>query len=192
VKRTARVIVASAGTIAVTLGAAIFAIEQALALGFQGIDDANIFLRYARNLVEGHGFSYNPESGGVQGFTSELWLVFCAYAELFGEHRSTALVIASVALIAAAFVTVVLVSSRALRRVGAARSATGITLGVAVAVLATHPAWFAWHVGRARIVSPGSERSGPGPHLGSDASRVVSPGRSRVDGPARRERGVSR
>lgn len=41
-----------------------------------GIDDANIYMVYMRNLAEGHGFVYNPGGEHVEGFTSLLWTLF--------------------------------------------------------------------------------------------------------------------
>ena len=43
-----------------------------------GIDDANIFFKYAENLSNGHGFVYNIEGERVEGFTSLLWVLVCA------------------------------------------------------------------------------------------------------------------
>lgn len=43
-----------------------------------GIDDADIFFVYARNLCEGHGFVYNITGSPVEGFTSLLWTLICA------------------------------------------------------------------------------------------------------------------
>ncbi len=40
-----------------------------------GIDDANIYFVYVRNLVEGHGFVYIPGGERVEGFTSMLWVL---------------------------------------------------------------------------------------------------------------------
>ncbi|MBN8667736.1 MAG: hypothetical protein J0M30_09565 [Chitinophagales bacterium] len=40
-----------------------------------GIDDANIYFVYVRNLVEGHGFVYIPGGERVEGFTSILWVL---------------------------------------------------------------------------------------------------------------------
>lgn len=39
-----------------------------------GIDDADIFLVYARNFASGNGFIYNIGSERVEGFTSLLWV----------------------------------------------------------------------------------------------------------------------
>ncbi|VGO21558.1 hypothetical protein SCARR_03632 [Pontiella sulfatireligans] len=43
-----------------------------------GIDDADIFLVYARNFAEGHGFVYNVGGERVEGFTSMLWTLICS------------------------------------------------------------------------------------------------------------------
>jgi arabinofuranosyltransferase len=43
-----------------------------------GIDDADIFLVYARNFSEGHGFVYNIGGERVEGFTSMLWVLMCS------------------------------------------------------------------------------------------------------------------
>ena len=39
-----------------------------------GVDDADIFLRYARNLLDGHGLVWNPGGERVEGFSSPIWL----------------------------------------------------------------------------------------------------------------------
>jgi len=45
-----------------------------------GIEDANIFFVYAMNIAGGHGFVYNIGSERVEGFTSLLWILICAFA----------------------------------------------------------------------------------------------------------------
>lgn len=45
-----------------------------------GIDDANIFFTYARNISNGHGFVFNVNGEKVEGFTSLLWVLICAAA----------------------------------------------------------------------------------------------------------------
>ena len=46
-----------------------------------GVDDANIFFKFAHNLSSGLGFSFNPDGERVEGFTSFLWLLIitCLY-----------------------------------------------------------------------------------------------------------------
>ncbi|HKY22300.1 MAG TPA: hypothetical protein VJM31_13890 [Vicinamibacterales bacterium] len=43
-----------------------------------GIDDANIFLVYARNISAGEGFVFNAGGERVEGFTSLLWVLICS------------------------------------------------------------------------------------------------------------------
>ena len=43
-----------------------------------GIDDANIYMVYMKNLANGYGFVYNPGSERVEGFTSLLWTLIGA------------------------------------------------------------------------------------------------------------------
>jgi arabinofuranosyltransferase len=45
-----------------------------------GIDDANIFLAYARNISAGRGFVFNPGGERVEGFTSLLWVLIATAA----------------------------------------------------------------------------------------------------------------
>ncbi|MEZ4265902.1 MAG: hypothetical protein R3F39_05950 [Myxococcota bacterium] len=47
------------------------------------IDDAFIFFRYARNLVDGHGLVFNPGEA-VEGYTSLLWTLIIALGMLAG------------------------------------------------------------------------------------------------------------
>ena len=47
-----------------------------------GIDDANIFFTYASHLADGEGFVYNRGGERVEGFTSLLWTLICAFAFL--------------------------------------------------------------------------------------------------------------
>lgn len=42
---------------------------------FNGIDDANIYYTYVRNLSDGFGLVFSPGSSPVEGFTSPAWLL---------------------------------------------------------------------------------------------------------------------
>jgi len=44
-----------------------------------GINEANIFLVYARNFMDGHGFVYNVGSEQLEGFSSLLWMLICSF-----------------------------------------------------------------------------------------------------------------
>ena len=49
-----------------------------------GIDDADIFLVYARNFIEGHGLVYNVGSEQIEGFPSLLWMGICSFFLMMG------------------------------------------------------------------------------------------------------------
>ena len=53
---------------------------QAIPHAGLGIDDANIFFVYGRNIRHGFGFVYNPGGERVEGFTSLAWALVCAVA----------------------------------------------------------------------------------------------------------------
>ena len=55
-----------------------FAYWSFLEFPFAGIDDANIYFTYAKNLSEGHGLVYNVGGEKVEGFTSVLWMLICS------------------------------------------------------------------------------------------------------------------
>ena len=51
-----------------------------------GIDDANIFMNYARHLSGGEGFVFNTGGEKVEGFTSLLWVLLCSLFYLITAH----------------------------------------------------------------------------------------------------------
>ncbi len=57
-----------------------------------GIDDANIYFVYAKNLAEGHGFVYNVGGEHVEGFTSMLWTLLLTLFYLLGPMEWLSLV----------------------------------------------------------------------------------------------------
>lgn len=50
-----------------------------------GIDDANIFFVYAKNLAEGNGLVYNVGGEAVEGFTSLLWVIILSLFYMTGH-----------------------------------------------------------------------------------------------------------
>jgi hypothetical protein len=93
-----------------------------------GIDDTDIFLVYARNLAQGHGFTYNIGER-VEGFTSMLWVLICS-----GLFRLFNIFEAPLVLLNLLFGTIALTAC--LRRVKA--------FGLFIVLIAAAPAWFAW------------------------------------------------
>jgi hypothetical protein len=68
------------------LGFAILGSSLVIGLVPYQIDDAFITFRYARSLLQGHGFSFNPEGPWVEGFSSPVWLLLLAgLAGVFGH-----------------------------------------------------------------------------------------------------------
>jgi arabinofuranosyltransferase len=57
----------------------------------QGIDDANIYMIYMRNLSQGYGFVYNIGDERVEGFTSMLWCLVGAFSVLVTHHLELSL-----------------------------------------------------------------------------------------------------
>ena len=46
-------------------------------------DDAMISMRYAKNLVDGHGLIWNPGGERVEGYTNFLWTIYMSFWHLF-------------------------------------------------------------------------------------------------------------
>jgi hypothetical protein len=64
-----------------------------------GIDDANIYFVYAKNLATGHGFVYNIGGERVEGFTSILWTLFSALAFKLSSRPELILLIINILII---------------------------------------------------------------------------------------------
>lgn len=58
-----------------------------------GIDDANIFFVYARNVSAGEGFVFNPGGERVEGFTSLLWVLIGGFITALGSPEMPLLVL---------------------------------------------------------------------------------------------------
>jgi arabinofuranosyltransferase len=86
-----------------------------------GIDDANIFLTYAQNLVRGWGFVYARPGKPVEGFTSLAWVLICAVATRVSGDRELVLLALNVGLVVLAVVSVSLFTRYVLTQAGGAR-----------------------------------------------------------------------
>jgi arabinofuranosyltransferase len=108
-------------------------------------DDMMITLRYARNLVEGHGLVWNAGER-VEGITNFLWaLILAVPAALLDPRRAAlgAIVLNGVLLAAAIAATFVLV-----RRLGGSRFAAAL----AAFALATHQGTLHWAAGGSEAI----------------------------------------
>ncbi|MEP6683782.1 MAG: hypothetical protein ABJA35_11000 [Parafilimonas sp.] len=63
-----------------------FADYYYMGTGTIGIDDGNIFLNYAQHIAHGDGFVFNTHGERVEGFTSLLWVLVCAFSFLITAH----------------------------------------------------------------------------------------------------------
>ena len=70
-----------------------------------GIDDANIFFVYARNIAAGHGYVFIPGFERVEGGTSILWTLICAASFFLTSNPLTLLLLISLGLCAGAVYT---------------------------------------------------------------------------------------
>jgi hypothetical protein len=64
-----------------------------------GIDDANIYFVYARNVASGDGFVYNVGGERVEGFTSLLWTLVAALAFKLSSHPELILLMINIVLL---------------------------------------------------------------------------------------------
>ena len=62
--------------LALVVGATALA-SRTMPFSATGVDDANIFFVYARNISAGEGFVFNHGGERVEGFTSLLWVLVC-------------------------------------------------------------------------------------------------------------------
>jgi arabinofuranosyltransferase len=53
-----------------------------------GIDDSNIFFSYAKNLAKGSGIAYGGGLERVEGYTSTLWMLICAFSFFIRTNES--------------------------------------------------------------------------------------------------------
>ncbi len=71
-----------------------------------GVDDANIFFVYARNVADGRGFVWNPNSRRVEGFSSPMWLLLITPFFAVSTHPEPHLFMLSVIVLASGLAVV--------------------------------------------------------------------------------------
>jgi hypothetical protein len=107
-----------------------------------GIDDANIFFIYARNLANGNGFVYQPGGVRVEGFSSLLWVLICSAGYLVSEKPEILLIIFN--LILTSF-TVFRFINFVDKKFGKDRFIT-IEGGIALLLIFTNPVFVSWTI----------------------------------------------
>lgn len=128
---------------ALLLGAGCAGAWLALARPTPGIDDASIFLVYARNIADGAGWVYNQGGEHVEGTTSFLWTLISAVAFLVSSRPQTALLAFSVVITAAAMTSLARAVTSAAVRDGYAERASGFGWALTLLLVAS-PGWVVW------------------------------------------------
>ena len=97
-------------TISLWMYAGIFALMFSCAIiiswfcnGFPslGIDDAHIFFNYAENIAKGVGVTYSNNGIPVEGCTSLLWMLICAFNFYVGGNETGVFICTLLCLLAA-------------------------------------------------------------------------------------------
>jgi hypothetical protein len=94
-----------------------------------GINDADIFLVYARNFLAGHGFVYNVGSEQVEGFPSLLWMLLCSFVYILSRSAELPLFLLNLLF---GIITVYICLKRCNQK------------PAFLLLLCAAPAWFAW------------------------------------------------
>ncbi|HSR87843.1 MAG TPA: hypothetical protein VLL07_02720, partial [Pontiella sp.] len=100
-----------------------------LGMPVSGINDADVFLVYARNLLAGHGLAGGAGGGPVEGFSSLLWLMLCAAVYVFSRAAEVPLFLLNLLF---GIITVNLCLKRCNQK------------PAFLLLLCAAPAWFAW------------------------------------------------
>lgn len=95
----ARAFVWRAAVLLLLTGALVGSMLARLDFPKTGIDDADIFIAYGRNLAQGYGLVYNPGLERVEGFTSVLWVLLTAAAVRVSGNVEAVLLIVNVVLV---------------------------------------------------------------------------------------------
>lgn len=108
-----------------------------------GMDDANIYFTYAKNLVNGHGFVYYPGGEQVEGFTSFLWTLVIALLYFVSPKYFTVLIMALCVILTAFSLSLCL---RFIRRQTNAREVVSPQELLFMALLILIPGFIDWTV----------------------------------------------
>jgi arabinofuranosyltransferase len=110
-----------------------------------GIDDANIYLVYARNVANGHGFVFNVGGERVEGFTSILWTLICAFAFRLSNHPEQILLIINIIMISAGIAITLTYLQDEFRGPQATQPAKLLWASIFLILLVTSPRYIVWN-----------------------------------------------
>jgi arabinofuranosyltransferase len=121
--------------------------QSQLSARLTGIDDANIYFKYAKNIAAGEGIVWNPGGEHVEGGTSFLWTLVCALAFALGSQPESGLLWINIVVLTGAL-TVWLLALFALTDAlpGWRRHAASAALASAFCLwLVASPAYLVWN-----------------------------------------------
>ena len=110
-----------------------------------GIDDANIYFVYARNLANGHGFVYNVGGEKVEGFTSLLWTLIGALAFRFSSHPELILMIINIVIVSGGIAIAMTFLQNDFLKKDESQRAKFLWSGVFLILLLTAPRYIVWN-----------------------------------------------
>jgi len=110
-----------------------------------GIDDANIYFVYARNLANGYGFVYNIGGERVEGFTSLLWTVISALAFKFSIYPELTLLIINIVIVSLGITCALNYLQHAIAREGKNRKTEFFWSGLFLILLFSSPRYIVWN-----------------------------------------------
>jgi arabinofuranosyltransferase len=110
-----------------------------------GIDDANIYFVYGRNLANGHGFVYNVGGERVEGFTSVLWTLLSALTFKFSSHPELTLLIINVVILSIGIAAALTYLQNDLLGTGKSQQVKILGSGIFMLLLLTSPRYIVWN-----------------------------------------------
>lgn len=113
-----------------------------------GVDDANMFMVYARHVSQGQGFVYNVGGERVEGFSSLLYVLILSVFHAVGDHPERAALLFNLLSVSAALTIVVAhldrVTDSAASAVGGRRPFLSPPSLLLVAWTLSSPAYLSW------------------------------------------------
>ncbi|HLO29244.1 MAG TPA: hypothetical protein VK249_08925 [Anaerolineales bacterium] len=110
-----------------------------------GIDDANIYLVYARNLANGYGFVYNVGGERVEGFTSFLWTLVAAAAFKLSTHPEVILLIINIVILSLGIAVALTYVQKGLPGMEQNRQSRFLYGAVFLVLLLSSPRYIVWN-----------------------------------------------
>lgn len=126
------------------VSAVLFALHR-LGYPLTGIDDANIYFVYARNLAEGHGLVYNIGGERVEGFTSLLWTIVSALAFKWMAFPEVTLLVVNITLVSLGLAYALDFLQELSSRRGASTRETLFWSALYLGIVITSPRFVVWN-----------------------------------------------